>query len=134
MSRENLELVRSICSAWGRGDYSSSEWAHPDIEFVVADGPSPGAWNGTAGMAEGWRAFLGAWEDFDQEADEYRQLDGGRVLVLFRCTGRGKASGLDLAQMHPRMAGVFSVQDLRVTRFAGYFDHDRALADLGLRE
>jgi hypothetical protein len=85
-------------------------------------------------MAEGWRAWLGAWDEFHQEADEYRQLDGERVLVLFRCTGRGKTSGLDLAQMHPRMAGVFSVQGGKVTRFAGYFDRERAFADLGLRE
>ena len=53
-ARENVELVRSVCSAWGRGDYSSIEWAHPEIEFAIADGPSPGKWTGLAGMAEGW--------------------------------------------------------------------------------
>jgi hypothetical protein len=42
MSRENVELVRSVVSAWERGDYSSTEWAHPEIEFVIADRPSPG--------------------------------------------------------------------------------------------
>lgn len=134
MSRENVELVRSICSDWERGDYSSSDWAHPDIEFITTDGPSPGEWPGIAGMAEGWRAWLGVWDDFNQQADEYRQVDGERVLVFFRCSGRGKTSGVELAQMHPRMAGVFHVRDLKVTRFTGYLDHERALADLGLRE
>jgi hypothetical protein len=42
MSQENLEVVRVICASWDRGDYSSVGWAHPEIEFVVADGPSPG--------------------------------------------------------------------------------------------
>ena len=55
MTEENVELVRSICSVWARGDYRSSEWADPGIDFVIADGPAPGEWSGAAGMAEGWR-------------------------------------------------------------------------------
>ena len=134
MARENVELVQSVCSAWGRGDYSSIEWAHPEIEFVIADGPSPGKWTGLAGMAEGWRTWLGAWDDFHQEADEYRELDGERVLVFFRGSGRGKTSGLELAQMHHRSAGVFHVQVRKVTRFVAHLDRERAFADLGLQE
>jgi hypothetical protein len=61
---ENLELVRSIYANWKRGDFTSVEWAHPEIEFVFADGPELGSWNGLAGMAEGRRGFLSAWEEF----------------------------------------------------------------------
>ena len=84
----NLDLVRSILTANERGDYSSMKWAHPDIEFVVADGPSPGRWSGRAGMTEGWLDMANAWEELRTTADEYRQLDGERVLVQLRRSGR----------------------------------------------
>src|SRR5207249_875621 len=84
MASANLDLVRSIFAAVERGDVSSAEWAHPEIEYVIADGPSPGTWTGLAGMAEGTRDYLGSWEDFRAEVDAYRQLDDDRVLVLTR--------------------------------------------------
>ena len=132
---ENLDLVRSIGAAWQRGDYSSGGWAHPEIDFVIADGPSPGEWAGHAGMAEGWHAFLSAWDAFRGAAtEEERELENGRVLVLHSYTGRGKSSGLDVGQTPIRAATIFHVRDGRVTRLVLYFDRDRALADLGLKE
>jgi ketosteroid isomerase-like protein len=132
MASANLDLVRSICEGWERGDYSSTEWQHPEIEFVIADGPAPGSWTGAAGITEGWGGFLSAWDDFRHEADAYRELDGERVLVLSHFSARGKTSGLEVGQMQTQAATVFHVHSGQVTRIVQYFDRERALADLGL--
>ena len=52
---EHLDLVCSIYADWERGDYGSVEWAHPDIDYVIADGPTPGRWTGHAGLWEGFQ-------------------------------------------------------------------------------
>jgi ketosteroid isomerase-like protein len=132
MASTNLDLVRSIVSAWERGDYSSADWAHPEIEWVLADGPAPGNWRGLAEMATGWRGVLSAWEGHRGEADAYRELDGERVLVLVRISGRGKTSGLELGQIHTKGATLFHLRGGKVTRLVFYWDREHALADLGL--
>ena len=130
----NLEIVRSIYAAWESGDYSSTEWAHPGIEFVIADGPSAGSWEGRGAMAGGWRAFLGAWDNWHTEAEEYRELDDERVLVLVQWKGRGKTSGLELEQMGAKGASVFHIRNGRVSKQVLYFDRVHAFSDLGLSE
>jgi ketosteroid isomerase-like protein len=132
MSQENLELVRSIFAAWERGDYSSAEWAHPGIEFVFVDGPTPGRWTGVAAMVEAFRDFLSAFEDYRPEAEEFRELDDKRVLVLVHPSGRGKTSGVELGQMWAKGAILLHIREGKVTRDVIYFDRGRAVADLDL--
>jgi ketosteroid isomerase-like protein len=105
---------------------------HPEIEFVIADGPSPGRWTGSTGIAVGWGAFLRAWEDYHCYADEYRELDGERVLVLAHFSAHGKRSELDVEQISTNTAHLFHVRGGKVTRLVVYLDRERALADLGL--
>jgi ketosteroid isomerase-like protein len=90
----NVELVRSIYADWERGDYSSADWADPNIEFVFVDGPSPGRWIGRGGMATANRDWLSAWKGVRQTVDETRELDGERVLVLHQYRASGRVSGL----------------------------------------
>jgi ketosteroid isomerase-like protein len=132
MASANLDLVRSLYTAWGRGDFSSAEWADPEIEFVIADGPARGSWTGLAGMAAGWRSWLSAWEDLRVEVDEYRELDNERVLVLSQGFARGKTSGLETARLRSEAASLFHIRGGKVTKMTIYFDRNRAFSELGI--
>src|SRR5262249_8738324 len=128
------DLVRSIYANWERGDFSSAEWADPEIEYTSGLAPAGHTWKGLRGMAEGAREYFEAYEDGRIEAGEYRELDGGRVLVLDRRSGRGKRRGLQVDPAHGQSLGahLFRIRDSKVTRLVQYSDRDRALADLGL--
>jgi ketosteroid isomerase-like protein len=131
---ENLDLVRSTLAQWERADFRSLSWADPEIEYTVVGGPEPGTWNGVADMKASVRAFMSAWQDYGIEAEEYRELDDERVLVLVRLSGRGKASGLDIEQTGATGAEVWHVRDGKVIRLVLYWYREQALADLGSEE
>ena len=131
---ENLDLVRSIYADWERGDWSSADWADPEIEYVLPDTPEGGSWKGLGGMASAHRNFLSAWGNWHVEAEECVEIDSERVLVPHRFTARGKRSGLEISEAWGSGASLFEIRRGLVTRLVNYFDRDRALADLGLKE
>ncbi len=131
---ENLDLVRSIYAAWARRDYTWTEWAEADIDFIVVGGPCPGQWTGLTGMWQGWREILSAWEDWRVEDIDYRELDQQRILALVRVAGRGKRSGVDATELGGKVANVFHIQNGVVTKLVVYWEVDLALTDLGLEE
>jgi ketosteroid isomerase-like protein len=128
---ENLDLVRSIYAEWERGDYPPGDWAAPDIEWLRVDGPEPGTRRGAASINRRLQEFTDAWRDLRTVAEEYRELDGDRVLVFDTFDGRGKSSGLDIRNPG---AVVFYIRAGKVRRLETYWHRDRALADLGLTE
>jgi len=131
---ENLDLVRSIYADWELGNYRSAEWAHPEIEYINVDGPERGTRVGLAEMAEGWRRLLRVWFEFHTEAEEYVALDDGRVLVLAAFGGTPRFIGRDIRDERTKGANVFEVEDGKVRKLILYWNRDRALADLGLKE
>src|SRR5438128_1446251 len=123
MSLENVEIVRSLFGAWERGNFlTTADWADPEIEWDIADGPTAGSWTGVAGMAASFRGMLGAWEDLRVYAEEYRELDEERVLVLTHNTARGKTSGLEVGQFQTGGACLLHIRGGKVTRLVYYYD------------
>lgn len=128
----NLDVVRSIFARWEQGDWQESAWADPEIEFVIADGPDQRSITGTEAMARTWRGFLTAWTDYAITAEEIRELDGDRVYVRLRASGRGKASGAQIGL--EQGANIFHIHEGTVRRLAIYFNYRNALDELGLVE
>jgi ketosteroid isomerase-like protein len=127
---DNVDVVRAIYETWGRGDFSSTEWADPEIEFSIVGGPDPGSWTGVVGMAKGSRQWLSAWDNYYAEADEYSELDGERVLVSGRMRGRGTTSGVSV---ETEFANLPHLRNRKVLRLCHYSNRQRALGDLGLQ-
>ena len=93
MTAANIDLVRGIYESWERGDFSrTSEWARPEIECVSFGGPITGAYTGPVAIDEGWRALLDTVDDARPTAQEYRDVDEERILVLGCLRGRGRAA------------------------------------------
>jgi hypothetical protein len=90
--------------------------------------------SGVAALGERWREWMRAWEEYRVEADESREIDAGRVLVLMRHGGRGKASGVKIDHFIKPGANVFDIRDGKLVKLALYWERDHALADLGLEE
>jgi ketosteroid isomerase-like protein len=130
----NLDLVRSIHALWSRGDFSAADWAHPDIEFAIPDGPEPFSVSGVDAMGRAWRGVLSAWANYRVSAEEYRELADGQVLVLTRYSAHGKVSGMQVEEISTSGANLLRIRNRKVVRLIAYWDRDRALSDLGLEE
>jgi ketosteroid isomerase-like protein len=131
MSQENVEIVRELFASWERGDFSSSDWAHPEIEFLAHAGPDEAEHRGVVALGRAWQNWLGAWEDFKVTPREFIDR-GDDVLALVEFGGRGRASGVSVEAM----AGgcLLSFRNGRVIRLVTFTDRDEALEAAGLRE
>jgi ketosteroid isomerase-like protein len=132
---ENLDLVRSIFGAWERGDHGSSEWAHPEIEYIWADGLSRGRWKGLEAMA----GALGGHGSGRGGISAQRRT-ATACSMTSACwsstasAGAARQMTVGVGDLMTKGASVWSIKGERVTRLVLYWDRDRALADLGAEE
>ena len=80
------------------------------------------------------KGFLAAYDDFSSYVEEYREIDGRRVLVLLQFSGRGRASGLEISSMSVRNAAVYDIDGGLVSQTRAVSGPQAAFADLGLQE
>lgn len=123
MSQENVESIRGIYEAFGKGDVPAVlgqmdqeiEWREAE-NFIYAD-RSP--YVGPQAVLEGVFMRLGSeWDDFTVTPEEW--LDAGNhVVVLGTYTGRHKETG---REVRAQFAHVWGVKAGAVVRFQQYTD------------
>ncbi|MFL6843552.1 MAG: nuclear transport factor 2 family protein [Allosphingosinicella sp.] len=132
MSEANVDLVRSIYSAFASGDIPGVVGAMaPEMEwneaenFPYADG---NPYRGAEAILGGVFARLGGeWDGFAAVPEEY--LDAGdTVVVLGRYRGTCKATG---GKLDAQMAHVWRVRDGKAVHFQQYTDTLQAHRAMG---
>src|SRR5918999_3520407 len=113
MDSPEVSLARSLYPRWQRGDYTATDWAHPEIDFAITDGPTPGRWRGIEAMARAFTEFIANFEDWRVEPLDFEELGYDRVLVTVRVRGRGRSSGLEVERMGVVGANLFEIRDGR---------------------
>ena len=131
MSRENVELVRTVYEGWARGDFrAGSDLFAPNFEWKQRpDAVEPGSHRGPA-IGTALRHILEVWEDYRLEAEEYIDATDA-VVVVSRARGTARASGIPLDQ---RMVLVWRARDGTLVGIEAFGTREEALEAVGLQE
>ena len=133
MSHENVEIVRALFEAWGRGGLDAlAEFWDARIDWRAAEGALDDA--GPIHGVDAMRAYVQDWlDDFDELRVEAEELidAGEQVVAVQRISGRAKASGI---KTDIRYAVVYTIRDGKIVRGREYWERAQALEAVGLRE
>ena len=130
-SQRNIEALRLVYEAWGRGDYNvGPEVYGPRMTWGWSDEfpEIHGTYSDPAVANDRLRRWLSPWEDWRVEAEEYLPL-GDRVLVLTRYRGRGRGSGVEVKDAG---AHLWVMRDGKAESLMVFNDRDKAFAAAGL--
>jgi ketosteroid isomerase-like protein len=134
MSKENVELIRTLTEAWQRRDQEGTlDFVDPDVEWDATRLTIPdvaGVYQGHDGVRTYWRRWLSAWRDIQFEIQDVR--DAGDEVVLLVCNHHqwGRHSGIESEL--PPYAGIFTIRTGKIARVRWYPDHGSALEAVGL--
>ena len=131
MSQENVEVVRRLNAAFNRGDIEAA-LAFFDPAAVWhsrADEPDTGEYQGRDAIREMARMWVGMFDDFQLDLDEYAVAGDQRVVTSGSVSGRGRASGAEVREAY---AWVIRLRGGAVVEVREYSGRAEAIAAVGL--
>jgi ketosteroid isomerase-like protein len=133
MSQENVEVVKTLFAAFADRDFETAAEvldASVEIRPAIVGGPEGVVHRGPDGMRRFWADVDAAWGQFRIAPEEFRELDGG-VLVVGRALARGRESGIALDQ---GAAWIAEVREGRIVKFQSFSNRAEALEAAGLSD
>jgi len=130
MSQQNVEVVKRAYEAWNRRDMAAVLGAcGPDIEWWEReDVPDPTVHRGLNAVGARFAELDDMWTGLGLKPREF--IDAGDfVVVPFRLTGRGRASG---AAFEEDEAQVFRLRNGKIIELREYSEKAEALKAVGL--
>jgi ketosteroid isomerase-like protein len=132
MSGENLEVVRQIYAAFARGDLAAILDV-ADSSITCHDRPDrPGrrVYTGHAGLLEFTESDRDVFDNVRYEPSDFIAV-GDHVVVPLRQSGRGKASGVPVAE---GIVNVWKLRGGKCLEMRVYSTVGEAFEAVGLRE
>ena len=138
MSAENVALIQRAYEVQQShavlGDWSwfFDGFAHEDLELRPAGTYLDAApsYKGREGWSQFWRDFSSAWEEWGWDPDAFQFFDADdKVVVFARAIGKGKGSGVEVAQEETH---VWTVRDGKAQLGVSYLSRAEALEAAGL--
>jgi ketosteroid isomerase-like protein len=122
VEQSRLQVVHALIDAWNRRDLDAAlEFMHPECEAWAVESTERAY--GHAGVAEAFRNWFEAFDEFTIEAEDFSS-QGDHVLVAMRQRARGRGSGVEVEE---RLYQLFTLRDGKVFRFEEYSDEADAL-------
>ena len=132
MSQPNIETLRGVYEAIGRGDWDTAfRDTHPDFEYRIADrDPRTGTYRGREEVRRALEDELEAFEEVVPEPEQFF-LRGDQIVVFVRVRSRPKGSS---ATVEIRVAHLWTMRDGKAARFELFPVREEALEAVGLSE
>lgn len=128
--RAQVEVIRPLVQAWERGDFRPLPGVTTeDLVLTGFTGEGPARLQGADQIASYLRSFFEQFSDYRIDVAAISELDDTHLLLEGNQYGRGRGSGMDIAE---RLFVVFTLRDDQVSELHWHPRRDGALEAAGL--